>query len=120
MNSMTDAAPIACTLDSGSLKARMTWIADLNTRALKAVRQADLRLELDYAPSALADVRRMIAQEKECCAFLDFGVTERSDAITLAITAPETAREAAELLFGPFQGKTPQPAVCGCTSGCGA
>lgn len=120
MNEITEAPPIACTLDGGGLKARMAWIADLNARALKESRHDDLRLELDYAPSALADVRKMIAQEQECCAFLSFDVTEGPDLITLAITAPETAREAAGLLFGPFQQKTPQKAACGCTAGCGA
>ncbi|MCW3847904.1 hypothetical protein OF829_11695 [Sphingomonas sp. LB-2] len=117
---MTDMAPIACTLDGGSFKTRMAWIADLNARVLKAVRRNDLRLELDYAPSALADVRLMVAQEQECCAFLNFELTEGEDVATLAITAPETARDAAEALFGPFQGKTLQATDCGCTGGCGA
>ncbi len=120
MSGMTDGAPIACTLDGGSFKSRMTWIADLNTRALKTVRRDDLRLELAYAPSALADVRQMIAQEQACCAFLSFDLTEGADALTLTITAPEAARDAAELVFGPFQQKTPTVAACGCVGGCGA
>ncbi|MGH6753500.1 MAG: hypothetical protein ACREDP_15150 [Bradyrhizobium sp.] len=120
MNDMTEAVPIACMLDAGSFKDRMVWIADLNTRALKSSRRDDLRLELEYRPEALADVRRMVAQEQECCAFLRFDLAETADAVKLAITAPESAREAAELVFGPFQEKTPQPAACGCVGGCGA
>ena len=120
MSDLMDEVPIACTLDSGGLKAPMIWIADLNARALMATRRDDLHLELDYAPSALADVRQMIAQEQECCAFLTFHLTEGADAVTLAITAPEGARDTAEALLGPFQEKTPQPAACGCTGGCGA
>lgn len=98
----------------------MAWIIDLNTRALGAVRRGDLHLELDYAPSALADVQRLAAQEQQCCSFLTFDVIERSDVVTLAITAPEGAREAAELLFASFQGLDAQSAAYGCTSGCGA
>lgn len=120
MDGMTDAVPIACTLDGAGFEARMAWIADLNTRALGAVRRGDLHVELDCAPSALADVRRLAAQEQQCCAFLTFDVIERSDVVTLAITAPEGAREVAELLFASFQERDAQSAACGCTSGCGA
>lgn len=120
MGGTTDAVPIACTLDGAGFEARMAWIIDLNTRALGAVRRGDLHLELDYAPSALADVRRFATQEQQCCLFLTFNVTERADAVTLAITAPEGARDAADLLFASFHEKAAQPAACGCTSGCGA
>lgn len=120
MTETTEAAPIACMLDSGSFEQRRVWIAALNTRALKTARRDDLRLELEYAPEGIADVRQMIAQEQECCTFLTFDLTERPDAVKLAITAPEAARDAAELVFGPFQEKTPQSAACGCTGGCGA
>lgn len=120
MDGMTDAVPIACTLDGAGFEARMAWIADLNTKALGAVRRGDLRLEFDYAPSALADAQRLAAQEQQCCSFLTFYVIERSDVVTLAITAPEGAREVAELLFASFQERDAQCAACGCTSGCGA
>ncbi|AZI37678.1 hypothetical protein NT2_06_02180 [Caenibius tardaugens NBRC 16725] len=120
MDQVTGAVPIACTLDRGGLEARMTWIADLNTRALKAARRGDLQLELDYAPAALADVRQMMAQEQQCCAFLSFDIAERENMVTLAITAPEGARDAAEQLFASFQEKAGQSAACGCASGCGA
>lgn len=120
MPDTTEATQIACTLDGGDFQQRMAWIADLNTRALLGARRDDLRLELDYTPAALTDVRQMVAQEQACCAFLSFGVIERPDAVTLSITAPEAVREAAEAVLGPFQEKTPQAAACGCTSGCGA
>lgn len=120
MAQTTEAAPIACRLDGGDFKQRTAWIAALNARALQVARRDDLRLELEYSPDAVGDVRQMIAHEQECCAFLSFNLIELSNAIKLTITAPEAAREAAETVFGPFQEKTPQPAPCGCTSGCGA
>lgn len=121
MSETIEAAPVVCTLDGKSFSDRMTWIANLNARALKQAMRKDLRLELRYDPSALADVRRMIAQEQECCGFLSFDLTEASGVLKLIVTAPETAREATETVFGPFQEKkTPQPTACGCIQGCGA
>ena len=120
MNETMEAGPIVCTLNGSSFKSRMVWIADLNARALKKARRTDLRLELHYARSAIADVRQMIAQEQECCAFLSFDLVEGWRTLKLTITAPETARDAAEMVFVPFRQKTPQTAACGCTEGCGA
>lgn len=116
MTAMADSPPIVCTLDSGDFRERARWIADLNARALRAVRRRDLCLELDYAPSALADIRQMVAQEQSCCGFLTFDITEQPDSVMLAIAAPEAARDAAEQVFHPFQQKTPQATSCGCGS----
>lgn len=120
MSEIREQAPIVCMLDSVGLKDRFAWIADVNGRALKSARRDGLRLELDYASSAIADVRRMMAQEQECCAFLSFDLTEHRKTLKLTITAPETARAVAEMLFGPFQEKSLQAAACDCTGGCGA
>ena len=118
-------APIACTLDTASFKERLDWIADLNRRALQASHRDDLKLTLSYDPSAIDDVQRMVAGERTCCAFLDFDVVERADAVIVLITAPEGAREAAETQFEPFAqrgDRKPDAAVaaCGCRAGCGA
>lgn len=119
MSETGEGGPIVCTLDGDGFSERMAWIADLNARALKKARRQDLRLELDYAPSAIADVRQMIAQEQACCAFLSFDLVEEREVLRLIITAPGAARDAAQTLFGPFQDKTAQPAACGCAGRCG-
>lgn len=118
-------APIACSLDTGSFKERLDWIADLNRRALQASHRDNLKLTLSYDPSAIDEVRRMVAGEQTCCAFLGFDVVERANAVIVTITAPEGAREAAETLFEPFAqrgDRTPDTAVaaCGCRAECGA
>jgi hypothetical protein len=117
---ISEAAPIACTLDVGDFKERLAWIADLNRRALVGSRRNGLRLELTYAPHALEDVRELVRHEQQCCAFLDFDLRADSDAIRLVVTAPEAAREAAELVFEPFQSKDAVTSTgsCGCSSGC--
>lgn len=116
----SEAAPIACMLDAGDFKRRLAWIAALNRAALLGSRRDDLRLELSYAPHALDDVRQLMHREQQCCAFLHFDLHVEPDAIRLVVTAPEEAREAAELVFEPFQSKgaVDTAASCGCSSGC--
>jgi hypothetical protein len=119
----TDTAPpIACTLDAGSFKDRLAWISALDARALTASRRGDLALTLEYRREALDDVRELVRGEQACCAFLDFSLDERDDRLILTITAPEAARDAADMLFEQFGARdTPAKAsACGCTSGCQA
>lgn len=113
---------IACTLDAGNLKERLAWIASLNARSLRSSRRNGLTLTLDYAPSALDDVRTMVAGEQSCCSFLDFDIAEHPDVVRVSIVAPEEAREAAEALFEPFASRVRLDAAkpCGCKSECGA
>jgi hypothetical protein len=102
---VAEAAPIACTLDTVNFRERLAWITELNRNALIDLRRDDLRLELTYAPHALEDVRELMRREQGCCAFLDFDLRSEGDTVQLIVTAPETVREAAELVFGPFQSK---------------
>ena len=116
-----DDIPIACTLDAGNLKDRLASIASLNARSLKGSRRDGLTLTLNYLPSALEDVRKMVAGEQICCAFLDFRIQEEAEQVTVTIVAPEEAKEAAENLFRPFASRGRLAAnSCGCRSECGA
>lgn len=121
---MTDLAidprPIACTLGAGDFQARVAWIAALNARALRSYRRDDLILQLTYAPDAADDVREMVAKEQACCAFLNFATREDAAGLQLVITAPESARVAAELVFEPLVAKTPAIAVAACCGGASA
>jgi hypothetical protein len=110
-------APVACTLDASDFKARLAWIAALNTESLLDRRRDDLRLELVYAADAWDQVLRMVRDEQACCAFLTFAVHDEPGVVRVIIEVPETAREAAATIFEPFQSKTPSPRGRGC---CGA
>jgi hypothetical protein len=90
---------IACTLVAADLKERMAWIAALNGRSLRAFHRDELTLILDYDPGAIEDVRKMVAGEEKCCAFLSFDIAEHADAVRVTIVAPETTRGSAEALF---------------------
>jgi hypothetical protein len=95
-------APIACTLRAVDYKDRLSWIADLARDGLVEVHREDLRLELRYAPSVAERVSEMVRKEQQCCAFLNFALSEIDDGLRLTITAPERARELADALFEQF------------------
>lgn len=95
-------APIACTLQPGSYQERLAWIAQLARDGLLGVSRKDLRLELRYAPSVADRVREMVAKEQECCAFLNFEISETGEDVRLTIAAPERSRDVADALFEPF------------------
>lgn len=122
MTEIERAPPIACTLDTGSFKSRLAWIAALNARALTRSRRGDLALTLEYQREALEDVRELVRGEQACCAFLNFRLDERADNVALTITAPEAARDAANMLFEQFEarGASAEASACRCTSECKA
>ena len=95
-------APIACTLQSGSYHERLAWVAQLARDGLLGMSRNDLQIELTYALSVADRVREMVSKEQECCAFLNFEVSETGEDVRLTITAPERAREVADSLFEPF------------------
>jgi hypothetical protein len=94
--------PIACTLEAGDFKTRTAQIEALATRHLRGVSRKPLSIELTYATDALPELRDLVRKETECCAFLQFDLTESPDGIRLKITAPEAARDAADTLFAHF------------------
>ena len=93
------ALAIACALDSTDFKDRMASIRDLASRHLLSSRREPLKLHLSYAAAALPEVQRLVAQEADCCPFLDFAV-QSGEQVELTITAPESAAVAADELFG--------------------
>jgi hypothetical protein len=103
---MTEAPPIACALAPGALKERLAWISALTRDALRS-HECDLLLDLRYAPDAAERVREMVHNEQACCPFLTFDLYEEANEIRLTITAPEAAREAADMLFEQFLAADP-------------
>ena len=108
--------PIACTLAPGALKDRTAWIAALNKDALRKYQRRDLVLELSYAREARERVHEMVRNEQACCAFLAFELQEAGNEIRLTVTAPETAREAADVLFEQFVTNAPSSSSCACAT----
>lgn len=98
----TSDAAIACTLAAEDFTARTKAIRDLARRSLREASREPLSLTLRYDIAAAAEVRALIAQERECCPFLTFGVREKGDLIEVAILAPAAAAQAADALFDHF------------------
>lgn len=103
---MTDALPIACSLDAGDLKQRLAAIAEIGAESLLG-RETDggrhlLRFRSD------AETRRrleeIVAAEAECCSFLDLTLEERSDELILSVAAPENGQAVADELAAAFGG----------------
>jgi hypothetical protein len=109
-----DAAPIACTLAPGEFKERLASIDALARDALRSHQRRDLVLDLRYVPEARDRVREMVRNEQVCCPFLTFNLHEEPDEIRLIVTAPEPAREAADMLFEQFVAAALPQASCAC------
>ena len=73
--------------------------------ALRGVERRGLTLELRYAPESLGRVRRLVEQERTCCAFLQFELHEGSDEVRLFVTAPAAAGEAVPDLLAELTGR---------------
>jgi hypothetical protein len=115
---MGGTTPIACALGAGEFAGRIALISALNQAALRSHSREHYSLLLQYAPSASADVRALVAQERECCAFLHFHVDETPTAVHLRIDAPAGVEDA-ESLFAPFLAGVDEPQERSITSDTG-
>jgi hypothetical protein len=97
--------PIACTLPAPDYRARLAEIAALTRDALRHAEQRGVTLDLRYAPEAAARVRRLVEQERACCAFLQFDLQEDATEIRLLVTAPPAAADAVPDLLAELTGR---------------
>lgn len=104
---MTTDIPIACTLSPSDYRARLAEIATLSRDALRHVERRGRTLELRYALEAAARVRRLVDQERSCCAFLLFELHEDADEVRVLVTAPPAAADAVPDLLAELTGQHP-------------
>lgn len=104
-------APIACTLSGPDLEVRLTAIAELARRALLGHERRGPILHLRYDLAAAAELEKLVEQERICCAFLDFDLARRADAVHLDIKVPAQAAEFVDTLLAHFLGKSSGQAV---------
>jgi hypothetical protein len=93
--------PIACTLASGDLTARLALIDGLAADGLldRAATEHGLRVRLRDTPDIERRVRELVAAESACCSFLDFALSRDAGELLLEITGPADARPVIELFF---------------------
>ena len=94
--------PIACTLAPTELKQRLAELNSLTQETLLSARRNDLTPHLQYPLSTEPRLRHMVAREQQCCAFLHFSLTRRTDRLHLRIDAPEAARQGIEEIYQQF------------------
>lgn len=114
-------ALLACTLDDPQRLERLETIAALARQTLISHEQDGCTLRLRYASSAAEVWEQLVAQERECCPFLEFDLSQRPDAVHLLITAPSGAEDFTAVLMSHFLGKaTVQAGGCSSSCACGA
>lgn len=109
---------IACTLDGAALQRRLAWIRRVTDRHLLSHRLDGTVLRLTYRGAALSDLEQIVAQERDCCAFMRYSLERLPDAVMLTIDAPRGAGTDARWLFEQFQ-PSEQLRVSGKGCGCG-
>lgn len=101
--------PVACSLDSRDLRARIAWFAELDAQQLLRRERHGAVLKLTYRAAAGPRVRELVAKEEACCPFLDFAVAETGESVVLTITVPAEHAASADSLLHPFTGHAAAP-----------
>jgi hypothetical protein len=101
---MTD-LPLACTLGPVDGADRSRRWRQLAAEAAPVARRTEGRLEIRYqpGPGVLDELSTLAAAEAECCAFVDWAVTEQAGEPTLVISAPADAPGNIEPIVAMFK-----------------
>lgn len=86
----SDTAAVACSLGPSNMDARVDEWTDLLARRLVEVNAipGGVRLVLQRSPAASSELRRLIALERSCCAWINWAITE-GDHLEVHATADE-------------------------------
>lgn len=89
-------APIACSLDAGSLLDRVARWQTLVATSVEAVEPSPTRVRLALADSdtALVDAVTLGQQEKQCCPFFEVALEVGAHDRALVLSVPPGAEEA--------------------------
>lgn len=92
---------IACTLEPGSIPARLTaWKTVLDrAQARSATADGGLRIEFGHDID-LGELAGLVAAEQHCCAFFSFALTVDHTGTALEVRAPDGAADIVAELFG--------------------
>lgn len=115
-------APAACTLATDALGQRLARIRRVTDRSLVSHCLDGATLRLMYRKNALQELEQIVAQERECCAFLRYALEPSGELVQLSIRAPGVEPDA-HWLFNQFLPQEQSAATrrgCGCAPGaCG-
>lgn len=111
---------VACTLDAVDIGPRLARLRRLTRDHLRSHHLFGSTLSLVYGRDAATEVASIVALERQCCAFLEYRLTETAEAVELVIAGPEQAGSDAQWLFAQFLPETQMPAPdsnCSCCRG---
>ena len=101
-------APIACTLTTDEIPGRVALIDRMRDDLEQLVRTDDgLLLRFPVRPDLRADLERFTVDEKRCCEFWGFEVTETGGHVTLRWDGPPAAAPILDRLAAFFEGDAP-------------
>jgi hypothetical protein len=103
---MTNPDPIACSLDSGELEARLATFRDVGRSALISHETRGNRhlLRFRNAHGTRAGLEEIVEAERRCCPFLGLELQQEGEEIVLSIEAPTAAEPTASGLVAAFTG----------------
>ena len=89
-------APIACSLDAGSMSQRVDeWRAFVATSvSVLETTRTSVRMTLEDSDAALATAASLGTREKACCPFFDVAVELEHDRRVLRLSVPAEGHEA--------------------------
>jgi len=95
-------APIACTLSAAELGERGVAWSELTSRWGRGSTLGPDSVVLSFArdPGALARLERLVDQERECCAWIDFEIAERDQIVDLVMRATPQGLPIVAEMFG--------------------
>jgi hypothetical protein len=107
-------APIACTAGREEIADRIEQIGFMRDRVRSIDRTpTGIVLWFDNDPSLLMRLEQFAADEKGCCKFWGFDLTEAGDRLTLAWDGPPSVQELLDELDQIFRSDAPLTALSG-------
>jgi hypothetical protein len=97
--------PIACSLSAADYRERLAAISEVGSSSLIAVQEGPRETVMRFRHSSETrdGLRTIVAQEAECCAFLDVSLRALEDELVLTLRAPEEARPIVDDLIRSFR-----------------
>jgi hypothetical protein len=109
-------SPIACSLSAAEYGERLAAISRVGGSSLINVEERPRQtvLHFRYSTKTRDELQTIVAQEADCCAFLDLSLETSDEELVLTLTAPEEARLIVDDLVRSFRGGDWDSAVCSC------
>lgn len=98
---MSQPLPIACTLSAAEQGARAEEWRSLLRESARDESASERGVTLRLDPRAESELRRLVAAESRCCAFLEFDLRRDGSDLLLTVQGPDEALPIIRELFAP-------------------